>query len=128
MRPRRWLQRRMLPFLERLDRSSALVGLHMRTGFADWQYYSSSYQSRTPGTDGSYRAGRPWHEAATAAPMPFSLHWSTFEMMLYDCKEAKWTPGNPCFNWRRPQVGQAPTALTAYKLCGAPGQVESSSY
>eukprot|EP00966_Prymnesium_polylepis_P057848 1339867-Prymnesium_polylepis.1 len=42
--------------------------------------------------------------------------------MLHDCKEAKWTPGTPCFNWRRPTPGQSPTADTAYRLCGPPGR------
>ena len=74
MRPRRWLQRRMVAYLDRFDRTERLVGLHMRTGFADWQYYSSSYHGAT-NNDGTYRAGHAWHEAATAAPMPFARHW-----------------------------------------------------
>ncbi|KAL1526636.1 hypothetical protein AB1Y20_015340 [Prymnesium parvum] len=119
LRPRRWLQRRLEPYLAQFDRKSAVVGLHMRTGFADWQYYSSS-ASRKALSDGTVQSQRSWHAAATAPLMPFAQHWQTFETMLYDCNEPKWTRGNPCFNWRRPTQGAAPTVDAALTHCNKP--------
>lgn len=39
LRPRPWLQRAMLPYLDRLTRAGGppMLSLHMRTGYADWQ-------------------------------------------------------------------------------------------
>ena len=47
LRPRRWLQRAMLPTLHKLSAAAGggpLIGVHLRSGFADWQWYSSTHR------------------------------------------------------------------------------------
>ena len=68
MRPRRWLQRRMQPYLDRLRGTYPLVGLHLRSGFADWQFYS---QSRRAGA-ASPVANAAWAAAAAAPPLTYA--------------------------------------------------------
>lgn len=47
LRPRRWLQRAMLPTLQRLSAAMGdgpLIAVHLRSGFADWQWYSNTHK------------------------------------------------------------------------------------
>ena len=59
----------MLPLLERVSKAAAggpLIGLHLRSGFADWQWYSLTHtpeRSATGQTTGRVRANNAWTTA-----------------------------------------------------------------
>lgn len=75
LRPRRQLQKHIVPILKRMDDAQHVIGMHMRTGLADWQALA-------------HRGAAAWEQAAAAAassPLPFEKHWSLFEEMLRDC-------------------------------------------
>lgn len=144
LRPRPWVQRAMLPYIERLGRAGAppFVALHMRTGFADWQFYSYGGRGRGGtgrGRGAAERAGAPdgenapnpyWSRAASAArasPKPYADHFASFEKFLRDCTElsdAERSVATPCFNWKRPFQGASPRADAA-RLCGSGGGRET---
>ena len=110
LRPRRWLQRAMLPLLQKLTTATGggpLIGVHLRSGFADWQWYSSTHIRAGVGANG-VKANRQWEQALNAGPLSYDKHWKAFEAMLYDCKESVTNDGRPCFNWRTPHFGKAP--------------------
>ena len=120
LRPRPWLQRAMLPYLRRLHAASGggpIVGLHMRTGFADWQWYSAS--RAVDAARNKRVAGREWVAAAAASPLPYAQHWRTFESMLLDCTDPTLRPGTPCFNWRTPRSRASPTVNIARAVCAS---------
>ena len=106
LRPRRSLQQKLVPLLRRLegnlatrrarsstggslassghgdrdnsDGTGAVVGIHVRTGLADWQ----SLAPKTP------PGARAWRQAVWEAaqhPLPFEERWKRFEAMLSDC-------------------------------------------
>ena len=90
LRPRRWLQRAMLPLLQKLTTATGggpLIGVHLRSGFADWQWYSSTHIRAGVGANG-VKANRQWEQALNAGPLSYDKHWKAFEAMLYDCKES----------------------------------------
>ena len=112
----------MAPYLRRLAvaaEGGPLIGMHMRTGFADWQWYSrtgqavtvalpnssgssvDSMQAQQRGTSNVVRqiANHPWAAAAASKPMRYARHWRTFEAMLHDCTDPMVKTGAPCFNW-----------------------------
>jgi hypothetical protein len=123
LRPRRQLQRHIIPILERMDRAQRVIGMHMRTGLADWQAIA-------------HRSAAAWEQAAAAAassPLPFEKHWRLFEEMLRDCsavmdaavlrggddtgelKRVRKGGAHPaCFEW---PANRAPTLLDGQK-CG----------
>ena len=119
LRPRRWLQRAMLPVLDKMlnaSRGGPLVGVHLRSGFADWQWYSGTGVSASArGARDRVRARSEWGSAQAAGTMDYAEHWRTFESMLYDCKELNDT-ARPCFNWRIPHNGKA-AALSDAVIC-----------
>jgi hypothetical protein len=85
-------------------RSGPLVGMHLRSGFADWQWYSSTMQVATSASKKTMANGQ-WRAALRAAPLDYVSHWRTFESMLHDCTETGTMPPftpRPCFNWRSP--------------------------
>ena len=117
LRPRRWLQRAMLPQLRKLSAAmngGPLIGLHLRSGFADWQWYSSTH-SPSREAKGRTSANTHWSAALTAGPMDYAEHWRGFESMLHDCKEdyALSNPDKPCFQWRSPTIGHSPELANA---------------
>ena len=133
LRPRPWLQRAMLPYLARLGAASAppLLALHMRTGLADWQWYSQSSRPARGGTRAAMveRGERPsnaaWATAArraTHAPLPFAAHWAAIERHLRDCREVNTTTEKEatCFNWRAPTAGRSAIASDAALCSRAP--------
>lgn len=101
LRPRRALQRKLLPALSRLEgvnmignevevspraspradrtqASIAVVGIHLRTGLADWQALATKNAA----------AAKAWQRATMAAvqrPLPFAKRWRRLESMLADC-------------------------------------------
>ena len=57
--------------------TGTLVGVHMRTGFSDWQ----ALASRT------HASAAAWQRATEAArlPQPYDVRWRRFEAMFVDC-------------------------------------------
>ena len=107
LRPQPWLLALMQPTLERIRRHRPLVGLHLRSGFADWQALSTWPE---------------WIAAKHLPPLPFASHWQRLDAFLQDCSEPDRAPGAPCFLWSRPHKGQAPTMNDSLACRFAPGQ------
>ena len=124
LRPRRWLQRAMVPHLAKLWAAvgrGPLVGVHLRSGFADWQWYSSTRRPAAAATGRKDQANTPWAAALAAPPMAYAQHWHVFEAMLHDCTEPVGPGGRPdgapCFNWRTPRFGRSPSVHAANVVC-----------
>ena len=98
MQPRPRLMRALLPALRKLEPYDVLVGVHLRTGYADWQFRNSEKSFRAAGA-----------EVAVAQPPERRLrdHWERLDSFLRDCKQVEL---GPCFNWESPGRGRAPTA------------------
>ena len=110
LRPRPRLVSRLMPYVRSLERLDAFSAVHLRSGYADWQTRSG---------DG-VAAQRAWRAASLAPPMPYAVHWRTFEHALISCDapaeapEASGLPPPPCFKWR---TGKPPTPSDAKKEC-----------
>jgi len=118
LRPRPWLQRAMLTYLRRLEEARGggpLVGMHMRTGFADWQWYSATRQ--VDAAEQKRLAASEWSRAATSPPLPYARHWATLEGMMLDCTAPGLPLGTPCFKWRTPRERVSPTVAMALEYC-----------
>ena len=98
MQPRPKLMAPLLPHLKALQPFQRVVGVHLRTGYADWAYRN----------DDSY--------FATNATRPQSLlsHWATLDTYFRDCKRGQ---SGPCFNWLEPRHGHRPRHSDAMR-CG----------
>ena len=98
------------------------------TGFADWQFYSSTHRRKAPAAatpnpadEQRALANSEWQQALHAGLLDYAAHWRTFDSMLHDCKEnvSLADPSRPCFNWRTPYPNRAPTIVDAER-CAAP--------
>ena len=104
LQPRRWLQSRLLPFLTRLAEYDRVLGVHIRTGFADWQALSQ-------------------HALAAARALPTlsrPAQWAAFEASLLDCTAASRRVGAPCFHWKSPHLDRAPSLLDGHACAASP--------
>jgi uncharacterized membrane protein YgcG len=102
----------MLDPLSRLSNLGSIVGMHMRTGYADWSHLNVRQ------AQGAYQPDSAQAAAVSAPRMPFSRQWAVFEGGLLDCLEPAHKPGAPCFNWRGAEH-RSPTAADAQRLCAA---------
>lgn len=108
MQPRPRLMRALLPALRRLEPYDALVGVHLRTGYADWQFRNS---------ERSFARGVELREAADPKERLLQ-HWRRLDSFLRDCRQVS---EGPCFNWESPGRGRAPTVDDALS-CRVGGQ------
>jgi len=103
MQPRAHLMRALLPHLRALEPFDTIVGVHLRTGYADWAFRN----------DDSYFGPK-----ATRGSLPTSLplleHWRRMDDFFRDCRRGQ--PG-PCFNWESPRKGHRPHLADAME-CG----------
>lgn len=102
MQPRRKLQAALLPVLQRLEPFDAIAGVHLRTGYADWQYYNqdSDFEPRSPATLGT-----------VPQTLDVREHWSRLDQYLHDCQDDN--TDSPCFNWEVPHWHKPPTVADA---------------
>ena len=100
MQPRPRLMRALMPALRRLEPYDVLVGVHLRTGYADWQFRNS---------ERSFEGGVELREA-TNPRQRLLQHWRRLDSFLRDCRQAG---EGPCFNWESPGSGRAPTVEDA---------------
>ena len=116
LRPRRKLQQMLAPVLRNLDALHAergrVCGVHVRTGYPDWVALASL-------PNGS--ATSAWRQAAAveAGALTYSSQWKLLEGYLDECTAAPSKDTVPCFSWRHPFPGRAPTAADVPRLCGA---------
>tara|TARA_B100000795_G_scaffold218094_1_gene172141 strand:- start:7 stop:1086 length:1080 start_codon:yes stop_codon:yes gene_type:complete len=96
MQPRPRLMRALMPALRRLEPYEVLVGVHLRTGYADWQFRNSEQ---------SFAGGVELREA-TDPKQRLLQHWRRLDSFLRDCRQVG---EGPCFNWESPGRGRAPT-------------------
>ncbi|KAL1508730.1 hypothetical protein AB1Y20_004825 [Prymnesium parvum] len=108
MRPRPKLMRALLPHLRELEPFDVVIGVHLRTGFADWQY-----------RNGAEYFKKLTRLSTTVDQSGWSLfeHWAKLDSCLQDCKSGT---DRPCFNWETPRVGEAPRVSDALR-CRTPG-------
>jgi len=98
MQPRPTMMAALLPSLKRLEPYERVVGVHLRTGYADWAFRNDDSYF----TPNSSRSLSP-HE-----------HWRTLDHYFRDCSRE--LPG-PCFNWIHPHKGRPPRMADALD-CG----------
>ena len=99
MQPRPRLMRALLPALRKLEPYDVLVGVHLRTGYADWQFRNSEQSFRAASADELPVAPQPERRVRE--------HWQRLDSFLRDCKQVAL---GPCFNWESPGRGRAPAA------------------
>lgn len=106
MQPRRQLQAALLPVLRRLEPFDAVAGVHLRTGYADWQYYNrdSDFAGSVPAADSEARAG-------SGTGGGWVAHWAKLDGYLHDCSAGE--QSGPCFNWEVPHWHRPPTTADA---------------
>ena len=118
MQPRPRLMRALLPALRRLEPYDVLVGVHLRTGYADWQFRNAekSFTASATGAGGGAGGGGTGGgggaaRGAVAGPAQrVRDHWERLESFLRDCKQVA---EGPCFNWESPANGRAPRVSDA---------------
>ena len=110
MQPRRPLRAALAPLLGRLEPFETIVGVHLRTGYADWAYRNDESYF------GAVGAPKPAPPAEARAPALRTLdeHWRALDRYFDDCGGGQ--PG-PCFNWLSPRRGRAPRRADALR-CG----------
>ena len=111
LRPREKLQAAMVQPISQLSAFTVVVGMHMRTGYADWTYRNIKSGHAGAEADSAYTA------AVTAPRMRFSRQWTVLEAGLVDCTEAAHVANEPCFNWKNAEH-RSPTVRDVKKLCG----------
>ena len=92
MRPRPKLMHSMLPKLRELEPYDVVIGVHLRTGYADWQYRNGAEFFAKLRRQNETRWG-------------VLDHWAKLDACLQDCKSGT---ERPCFNWESPRNGNAP--------------------
>ena len=102
MQPRPKLIAALLPALSRLEPFDVVVGVHLRTGYADWQFRNPEASFDGGGADG-------------AAVWTVPDHWRRLSRFLDDCRASA---AGPCFNWDTPYDHRAPD-LAAARECRA---------
>ena len=85
MQPRPRLMRALMPALRRLEPYEVLVGVHLRTGYADWQFRNSEQ---------SFAGGVELREA-TDPKQRLLQHWRRLDSFLRDCRQVG---EGPCSN------------------------------
>ena len=124
MQPRPKLAAALVPLLRRLDPFDVVVGVHLRTGYADWAFRNDDTYFRAKGKGGGRMAASAGVAAAAAAKAAASAaarnwsldeHWRMLDDYFSDCKRGR--PG-PCFNWVSPRNGVPPSRADAMR-CGA---------
>ena len=94
MQPRPKLIAALLPALSRLEPFDVVVGVHLRTGYADWQFRNPEASFDGGGADG-------------AAVWTVPDHWRRLSRFLDDCRASA---AGPCFNKDTPYDHRAPTS------------------
>lgn len=103
MQPRPILASALLPVLRRMEPFERIVGVHLRTGYADWTFrnddsYFSGRSKHLQGPDG--------HSDADSVPSwTVEEHWRRLDEYFQDCRGGQ---DGPCFNWHHPHFGRAP--------------------
>ena len=103
MQPRPKLIAALLPALSRLEPFDVVVGVHLRTGYADWQFRNPEASFDGGGADG-------------AAVWTVPDHRRRLSRFLDDCRASA---AGPCFNWDTPYDHRAPD-LAAARASAAP--------
>lgn len=94
-RPRASLASALLPYARQLSAFDAVMALHVRSGYADWQRHEER---------------RAAQHAPAYTPPSHGAHWAQFERLLLDCHElgypvqSEWPPKQP---QGPPQPGEA---------------------
>jgi len=104
MQPRPKLMAALLPHLRALEPFQTIVGVHLRTGYADWAYRN----------DDSYFGKEATSRAKMPTQLPLLEHWRRMDDYFRDCKRGQ---SGPCFNWEAPRKGHAPRHADAME-CG----------
>jgi hypothetical protein len=112
MQPRRQLQAALLPILHRLEPFDAVAGVHLRTGYADWQYYNrdSDFAGSAPAAEAGASGARDGGTSG-AGPGGWRAHWEALDGYLHDCSAGE--QSGPCFNWEVPHWHRPPTTPDA---------------
>ena len=79
--------------LRRLEPFDVVVGVHLRTGYADWVAARNA--------DSSFISEEKFDEGVS-----IEQHWLQLEAYLEDCKRGM---DGPCFNWEQPHFGRKST-------------------
>ena len=106
MQPRPKLIRALVPLLRRLEPYDVVVGVHLRTGYADWAFRN----------DDTYFPSGAGAARNAGSPRSWTLldQWRRLDQYFADCRGGQ---SGPCFNWVAPQKGAAPRRQDALR-CG----------
>ena len=106
MQPRPHMIQALVPLLKRLETYDYLVGVHLRTGYADWAFRN----------DDTFFPSKGSKNAVAAPPTKWTLseHWQMLDRYFNDCQSGQL---GPCFNWVAPRKGVPPTRDDALR-CG----------
>ena len=110
MQPRPHMIQALVPLLKRLEPYDYLVGVHLRTGYADWAFRN----------DDTFFPSKGSKNAVAAPPTKWTLseHWQMLDRYFNDCQSGQL---GPCFNWVAPRKGVPPTRDDALR-CGLESQ------
>ena len=122
LQPRPRLMGALLPLLHKLGRYDRIIGVHLRTGYADWtfrnddSYFGAAGARANASVAALSRGGDERGDERGGAPSAASwrAHWRTLDRYFHDCAGGQ---SGPCFNWVYPHKGQHPTREDAMR-CG----------
>jgi hypothetical protein len=130
MQPRPVLAAALVPVLRKLDPFDVIIGVHLRTGYADWtfrnddSYFGAKTQGNGADAAGAAKApGSDGKELHTSGGQTGAIrgmaddvvaHWRRLEKYFHDCQGGQ---SGPCFNWLYPRRGRHPRREDALR-CG----------
>lgn len=119
MQPRPVMMAALLPMLRRLEPYQTIIGVHLRTGYADWAFRNDdSYfvSNRRAASAGELVASPPPPSSSPAPHWSVEEHWRQLDSYFRDCRRGQ---DGPCFNWHHPRFGHAPRREDGLRCGGA---------
>ena len=116
LRPQRVLQVELGKYLPAMDKHQSIIGMHLRSGFADWANLNKV------GSGKEMRRNQALEHAMDSPKLSYAQHWRYFDSMLLDCADERHAIGTPCFDWRMNLKHHSPRLRDGIRMCSKESQ------